>query len=117
MENKDLFSKENVWSPEGHYEARRHLAEMYTFLGPAPSSLVQASLQQSQIDWPQPEANLDGILCRNPAEFFGGPFYDEAGTLSQPAQGLEFADLSGKGASCIMNTSMETVPCKVLSPL
>lgn len=85
MENRELFSREHICSPDGRYEAARHLAEMYAFLGTPPLALIRKSIAESSINWPLPEPNLDGKLSRNPAEYYGGPFFDENGETPAPS--------------------------------
>ncbi|KAF1817290.1 kinase-like protein [Eremomyces bilateralis CBS 781.70] len=57
------------------YSAAHHLAEMIALLGPAPESLIQRARSLRRWRWHEEIQNPEGKLCKNVAEFFGGPFY------------------------------------------
>ncbi|PYI04873.1 protein kinase, partial [Aspergillus sclerotiicarbonarius CBS 121057] len=72
--SKELFQQ--VHDPQGHYDAKSHLAEMIALLGPPPKELLAKSKAMSEHNWPQPITNNSGKLCNNIQEFFGGPFFN-----------------------------------------
>ena len=47
--------------------------------GTRPSPPIKESLEESRICWPYQGPNIDGILARNLAEYYGGSFFDESG--------------------------------------
>ncbi|RAK95101.1 putative serine/threonine-protein kinase [Aspergillus ibericus CBS 121593] len=89
--SKELFQQ--VHDPEGHYDAKSHLAEMIALLGPPPAELLAKSKAMSEHNWPQPVTNDSGKLCNNAQEFSGGPFFNTEGEFQHdeliPPQSLE----------------------------
>ncbi|OOF97048.1 hypothetical protein ASPCADRAFT_514091 [Aspergillus carbonarius ITEM 5010] len=73
--SKALFQQ--IHDINNHYNAKSHLAEMITLLGPPPRAFLAKSKTISQHTWPQPVTNDIGKLCHNAQEYFGGPFFDE----------------------------------------
>lgn len=66
------------------YSAAQHLADMSSLLGDIPNSLVSQERKMRDWNWSPAAANADGKLCRNAAEYYGGPFLDDNGEFCQP---------------------------------
>ncbi|OJJ68878.1 hypothetical protein ASPBRDRAFT_57439 [Aspergillus brasiliensis CBS 101740] len=71
---KELFQQ--VLDADGQYDAKSHLAEMISLLGPPPRAFLAKSKTLSKQNWPQPVTNERGKVCNNAEEFFDGPFFD-----------------------------------------
>lgn len=54
---------------------------MIALLGPPPKALLSQSNAMVQCKWPDAIENGAGKVCRNARDFFGGPFFNEAGML------------------------------------
>lgn len=78
--SKELFQQ--VHDKNGQYDAKSHLAEMISLLGPPPRVLLAKSKAMSEHNWPQPVTNDTGELCNNAQEFFDGPFFNAEGGLT-----------------------------------
>jgi serine/threonine-protein kinase SRPK3 len=66
------------------YSAAQHVAEMIQLLGPVPPALLQKERIMRQMRWSPEIRNGEGKLCNNIADFFGGPFFTDEGTLRVP---------------------------------
>ncbi|EZF32962.1 CMGC/SRPK protein kinase [Trichophyton interdigitale MR816] len=74
---KELFQQ--VHDQNGLYNAKSHLAEMIALLGAPPTSLIARSNAVSGNNWPEHVTTTTGKLCKNPREFFDGPFFGPDG--------------------------------------
>lgn len=79
IERTELFHQ--VHNMQGQYDAKSHLAEMIALLGPPPGELIAKENAMAQHDWPHPIHNEAGVPCKNAREYFGGPFFDDQGSL------------------------------------
>lgn len=77
--SKELFQQ--VHDINGQYDAKSHLAEMISLLGPPPRSLITKSKAMLEYNWPQPVTNDTGKPCNTAQEFFDGPFFNAEGGL------------------------------------
>ncbi|SMR59541.1 unnamed protein product [Zymoseptoria tritici ST99CH_3D1] len=78
----DLFTR--IFSPRGNYDAKRHLAQMSSILGPPDATLIR---QQSHNGWKWSPAveNDDGELCDNASSYYKGPHFSyETGAFLHP---------------------------------
>ena len=64
------------------YNPAQHLAEMIALLGPVPERLVQREREMRHWRWSPEVRNVEGKLCSNAAEYFGGPFLTDNGMWS-----------------------------------
>lgn len=76
MEGRDLFTKITT---DGQYDARAHLAEMCSLLGPPPKVLVHREQQWRNVKWSHAVPNPKGVLSQSASEYYGGPFFDPEG--------------------------------------
>lgn len=89
--SKELFQQ--VHDINGRYDAKSHLAEMTSLLGPPPRSLIAKSKIMSEHNWPQPVANGNGKLCNNAQEFFDGPLFNaEGGSMTIQFLNMQYTD-------------------------
>ncbi|EGD95605.1 CMGC protein kinase [Trichophyton tonsurans CBS 112818] len=88
---KELFQQ--VHDQIGLYDAKSHLAEMIALLGAPPTSLIARSNAVSGNNWPEHVTTTTGKLCKNPREFFDGPFFGPDGEFCHneliPSRSLE----------------------------
>ncbi|KAK2855699.1 hypothetical protein FQN49_004934 [Arthroderma sp. PD_2] len=77
LEGKELFRR--VHDAQGHYDAKKHLAEMVALLGPPPPELVTRYHSMLGYKWPEAIKKEDGEICENAEQYFGGPFFDKDG--------------------------------------
>ncbi|GKZ22375.1 hypothetical protein AbraIFM66951_011542 [Aspergillus brasiliensis] len=77
IEDKILFSNARDSNLKGTPAA--HLAQMIAFLGPPPQELIAREKEGLHRTFGIRLRNPDGKLCNSPAEWFGGPFFDENG--------------------------------------
>ncbi|KAL4757536.1 putative protein kinase [Aspergillus foveolatus] len=74
IEGKELF--QHIHDQQGHYEAKRHVAEAIALLGPPPPEILQRYQYMREYLWPEPVRREDGRLCETAEEYFCGPFFD-----------------------------------------
>ncbi|GLA99387.1 hypothetical protein AtubIFM57143_008075 [Aspergillus tubingensis] len=77
IEDKILFSNARDSNLRGTPAA--HLAQMIAFLGPPPQELIAQEKEGLNRTFGIGLRNPDGKLCNSPAEWFGGPFFDDNG--------------------------------------
>ncbi|GFN18401.1 kinase domain-containing protein [Aspergillus tubingensis] len=77
IEDKILFSNARDSNLRGTPTA--HLAQMIAFLGPPPQELIAQEKEGLNRTFGIGLRNPDGKLCNSPAEWFGGPFFDDNG--------------------------------------
>ncbi|GKZ64238.1 hypothetical protein AnigIFM50267_003701 [Aspergillus niger] len=77
LEDKILFSNARDSNLKGTPAA--HLAQMIAFLGPPPQELIAREKEGLNRTFGIKLRSPNGKLCNSPAEWFGGPFFDENG--------------------------------------
>ncbi|KAI9892748.1 MAG: hypothetical protein M1814_001168 [Vezdaea aestivalis] len=82
MEGKDLFKQ--IHSDRGQYSGQAHIAEMIALLGHPPKELARREAEERKWKWRPAIENAAGKLCETASEFYGGPFFNVEGKLSQP---------------------------------
>jgi hypothetical protein len=76
FENKCLF--ENIYSSDGMYDCRSHLAQMIALLGHPPKELLDRGRDGCSWNW-TPVHVFGRGWCTSVEGFFGGPFFDSNG--------------------------------------
>ncbi|KAI9760971.1 MAG: hypothetical protein M4579_001347 [Chaenotheca gracillima] len=79
IEDKDSFT--NIYSSDGEYSAKAHLAKMIAFLGPPPKELALREKEGRRWGFRPAVENSKGELCETNCQFYGGPFMDAQGEL------------------------------------
>lgn len=68
---------------DGEYNAHVHLAQMVSLLGHPPPAVIERERMCRDHRLQRPVIGRDGNECFNMNEYWGGPFFDENGTLNQ----------------------------------
>ena len=77
---------QGVGDVKGAYSAQHHLAEMFALLGPVPPELIAQERIMRHRRWDMPVLNHKNELCYNVADYYGGPYFDDNGTLQPKVQ-------------------------------
>ncbi|KAJ6098380.1 hypothetical protein N7499_002754 [Penicillium canescens] len=75
--------KGNIHGPQGHYQAKAHLADMISLLGHLPLELIARSQSMSGYKWPELVISADGVTCENAEQYFDDQFFDHNGYNSR----------------------------------
>ncbi|KAL4792361.1 kinase-like domain-containing protein [Aspergillus venezuelensis] len=79
-----LFHPRQIYDQQGRYDAKRHIAQMISLLGPPPPEIIQRYLSMRSYIWPEHmrvKREDDGMVCKSAEKYFSGPFFDEDGTF------------------------------------
>jgi serine/threonine-protein kinase SRPK3 len=68
---------------QNQYSPVMHLAEMIALLGPVPSILIEREKDMRRWHWSAQICNDKGDLCSNALEYYGGPFFTDAGQFTR----------------------------------
>lgn len=82
LEDISLFDKPA--NESGEYDAHIHLARIVSLLGETPETLVKRERLYRKARLGRTVLNVRGEACETMNEFWGGPFFDDGGTLSSP---------------------------------
>ncbi|KAL4967528.1 kinase-like domain-containing protein [Aspergillus stella-maris] len=84
LSGQDLFHYQQIHDSNGRYDARRHMAQMISLLGPPPPEVIQRYLSMRESIWPEHmrvRREEDGMVCKSSEEYFRGPFFDDDGNF------------------------------------
>ncbi|KAJ6001333.1 hypothetical protein N7522_006560 [Penicillium canescens] len=81
IQGKEMFSQ--IHGPQGHYQAKAHLADMISLLGHLPLELIARSQSMSGYKWPELVISADGVTCENAEQYFDDQFFDHNGYNSR----------------------------------
>jgi hypothetical protein len=79
LEDISLFNRPA--GDDGEYDAHVHLGQMISILGDPPEILVQRERMCRKAKLGKVIINQKGKQCETMNEFWGGPFFDNDGTL------------------------------------
>lgn len=82
----NLLEDINLFDPvgeDGKYDAHVHLAQIISYLGKAPPLMVKRERESREILPGVPMMNEKGEDCETMNEYWGGPFFDDDGTLQK----------------------------------
>lgn len=82
IEGNELF--QHIHDPQGHYNAKLHIAEMIALIGPPPQEVIQRYQYMREYSWPEPVRREDDKVCETAEEYFCGPFFDSNGITALP---------------------------------
>ncbi|KAL3462024.1 kinase-like domain-containing protein [Aspergillus heterothallicus] len=68
----------------GHYDARAHLAQMISLLGPPPRDVALLSNSMISYQWPFSVMTDRGVAADSTAKYFQGPFFNDDGKFLFP---------------------------------
>lgn len=68
-----------IFDAHRHYDARVHIAQMISLLGPPPKELIARERQYRDLDFEGAVPNPKGEMAKTVCEYWGGPFFDENG--------------------------------------
>ncbi|KAI9148882.1 Serine/threonine-protein kinase SRPK [Paramyrothecium foliicola] len=77
LQDINLFN--GLFDADGKYDARVHLAQMISLLGPPPEQLVQRERQFRNLAFEDAVPNPQGRMVKTVCDYWGGPFFDSHG--------------------------------------
>lgn len=81
LEDVNVFN--GLFDANGQYDARAHLAQMISLLGPPPKELLEREKEYRDLTFEDAVPNPKGLMVKTVCEYWGGPFFDDNGRYMQ----------------------------------